>query len=130
MMNRVLKKNKYLLISKMNENNRETLSQLSSTIRSFAIYICNVIWSGLKMLFTVSKFYICWIIIHFIASQLYIKWCTPYSFYGFIISPFLTLTPHCQGLRWVLYNGAGVINHMWFIFGTWLCANIFVLNQQ
>ena len=114
----------------MYQNNKATLCYLSSGIKSFGTYICNVIWSGLKMLFMVSKFYLCWIIIHYVASQLYIKWCTPYSFYGFVISPFLTLTPHCQGLRWVLYNGAGVINNMWIIIGTWMCANIFVLKQN
>jgi hypothetical protein len=130
-MDQILKDNKFLLISKMNESNTETyFQQFLSGSKSFIYYIGNVLWSGFKMFFAVSKFYLCWIIIHFVASQLYIKWCTPYTFYGFIISPFLTLTPHCQGLRWVLYNGAGVINNMWFIFGSWMCANIFVLKQN
>lgn len=129
-MNRLLKENKYLLVSKINLMNREDIWNISLAVKSFTNYICSVIWSGLKLLFTVTKFYLCWIIIHFIASQLYIRWCTPYSFYGFVISPFLTLTPHCQGLRWVLYNGAGVINNMWLIFGTWMCTNIFILKQN
>jgi len=130
-MDQLLRENKYLLISKMNQMNRDNYFRGTvSAVKNFSIYIGSVLWSSFKMFFAVSKFYLCWIIIHFVASQLYIKWCTPYTFYGFVISPFLTLTPHCQGLRWVLYNGAGVINNMWFIFGTWMCANIFVLNQQ
>jgi hypothetical protein len=46
------------------------------------------------------------------------------------MSPFLTATPHCQGLRWVIYNGANIINNMWIVVGTWLCANIMGLNND
>jgi hypothetical protein len=71
-----------------------------------------------------------WIILHYIASQLYIKFCVPSNFIGFIVSPFLTSTPHCQGLRWIIFNGAGVINNMWIVIGTWICANLLLLKDN
>ena len=30
----------------------------------------------------------------------------------------------------VLYNGANIINNMWIVIGTWLCANIMGLNKN
>jgi len=53
----------------------------------------------------------------------------PTTFVGLLMSPFLTATPHCQGLRWVIYNGANIINNMWLVIGTWICANIMGINN-
>ncbi len=58
-------------------------------------------------------------IFHYIASHVYIAWCVPYGFRGFIMSTFLTLSPHCQALRWAIYNGGICINTMWFLLGGW-----------
>ena len=77
----------------------------------------------------VSYVYLLWILFHYLASQLYIKFCVPSNVFGFLISPFLTATPQCQGLRWVIYNGADMINHMWVLLGTWLCSNVFLINK-
>jgi len=38
------------------------------------------------------------------------------------MSPFLTLSPHCQFLRWVTYNGGVCINACWVLFGSWLIS--------
>jgi len=105
------------------------MKQLLCAFKNILGNIFAFIYDTFKLLLNVSKFYLCWIIIHYIASHLYIKLCAPLTIYGFIISPFLTLTPHCQAIRWVLYNGAGVINNMWVIFGSWLCANVFLLKH-
>jgi len=80
--------------------------------------------------FKASGIYIMWICLHYFASQLYIKFCTPTTIIGFLLSPFLTSTPHCQALRWIIYNGGIIINNMWVILATWVCANIFVLNTN
>ena len=71
-------------------------------------YICSII-----------KIYVLWIILHFVASHLYIYFCTPKTILGFLISPLMVITPQCQGLRWIIYNSGNVINNMWSIFGTW-----------
>jgi hypothetical protein len=37
-------------------------------------------------------------------------------------------TPHCQSLRWVIYNGANTINNMWIILGAWLSYHMMFLT--
>jgi len=63
--------------------------------------------------------YFIWILIHYISSHLYTYFCLPPTVLGFIMSPFMTTTPHCQALRWVIYTGGNSIGNMWIIIGTW-----------
>jgi len=79
--------------------------------------------SGLVII-NISGIYVAWILLHYIASQCYITFCVPNTMYGFMMSPFLAPAPHCQGLRWAIYNGANVIGNMWIVLGTWLCCYI------
>ena len=67
--------------------------------------------------------YLIWSVIHFIASQMYPKFCVPFSPYGFIISIFMVSTPHCIALRWAVYNGAAAINNMWLLLGCWIISS-------
>ena len=89
----------------------------------------NYLHKTITIVMRVSYVYLLWIFFHYLASQLYIKFCVPSNIVGFLISPFLTATPQCQGLRWVIYNGADIINHMWILLGTWLCSNVFLFNK-
>ena len=89
-------------------------------IKSFFRILYKIICSFFK----ISCMYFLWIIMHYFASHLYTKLCVPNNFYGFLVSPFLTSTPHCQGLRWIVYNAANTINTMWILIGTWLCSKI------
>ena len=72
--------------------------------------------------------YMLWILLHYFGSHIYIRLCVPNSIYGFMISPFLTSTPHCQALRWGVYNGANIINYMWMEFGAWISSNIHIVK--
>jgi hypothetical protein len=45
------------------------------------------------------------------------------SFLGFLLSPFMALSPHCQAFRWVIYNGGNIINMMWLLLGNWFINN-------
>jgi|LakMenE18May11ns_1017448.scaffolds.fasta_scaffold9225428_1 hypothetical protein len=65
-----------------------------------------------------------WILLHFIASHLYTYLCVPMTWSGFILSPFMVATPHCQGLRWAIYNGGLTIANMWLVFGVWISSLI------
>ena len=47
---------------------------------------------------------------------------------GFILSPFMVATPHCQGLRWIVYNAANMINNMWIVCGTWIGSKLLNFN--
>jgi len=96
----------------------------------FIIYLGKFIYKSIKLIFKISGIYILWICLHYISSHLYIKFCVPSNIIGFLMSPFMTATPHCQGLRWVVYNAAGMINNMWIILGTWICSTILILNQN
>jgi len=91
---------------------------------------CIFLYKTIKIIIKISGVYLLWIFLHFCASYLYTKLCVPTTLLGLLMSPFLTATPHCQGLRWVIYNGANIINNMWIVVGSWLCANIMGLNND
>ena len=86
----------------------------------FVEYIGCITYKSVKIFFSVSRIYLLWIFLHYVASHSYVKFCTPNTISGFIISPFLSSSPHCNGLRWVINNGSIVINNMWLLLGTWL----------
>lgn len=96
----------------------------------FVIYIGNFVIKIVRITISLYGIYLVWITLHFIASHLYVKFCVPASFLGFIVSPFLTTTPHCQSLRWIIYNGANTINNMWVIIGTWLSSNLLFFTRN
>lgn len=83
--------------------------------------------------YKVVLLYAFWIIIHYVCSHLYVHWCVPATIYGFIISPFLAPTPHCQAFRWVINQGGNIIVTMWIVIGTWcmqyLIPSFFVKNN-
>ena len=97
---------------------------------NFIVYSLNKLLNIIRVIIKISGIYVLWILLHYTASQLYIKYCTPEGMIGLLMSPFLTSTPHCQGLRWLIYNGAIMINHMWLIIGTWFCANLLIVNNN
>ena len=94
------------------------------------VFVGKNIIKFVNFIIKISGVYLMWILLHYVASQLYIKFCTPSDIVGFIMSPFLISTPHCQGLRWLIYNGANMINNMWIMIGAWLCAHLFILNNN
>ncbi len=81
-------------------------------------------------LFKVSGIYILWIGLHYFSAHLYVKFCVPNSIIGFIMSPFMITTPHCQGLRWIVYNAANIINHMWILIGAWIYSMIWITGAE
>lgn len=86
--------------------------------------IMNYISYGLvnlcRYIYLCTKIYVLWIVLHFVASHLYIYVCVPQTLWGFLISPFMSVTPQCQSLRWIIHNGGNVLNNMWVILGTWV----------
>ena len=93
-------------------------------------YCGNMIIKIVRVVVNIAGIYLLWILLHYTASHMYIKFCVPSDLTGFLISPFLTSTPHCQGLRWLIYNGATMINNMWMVIGAWICANLLLLNNN
>jgi hypothetical protein len=91
--------------------------------------INNVIFTTIKFIIRVSGIYLLWIVLHYMAAHIYVKLCVPTTIIGFIISPFMIATPHCQGLRWIIYNAAAIINNMWILMGAWICSTLLVINS-
>jgi len=108
----------------------ETINYYLTITGNYILHSGKIIIKVVIFTIKISGVYLMWILLHYFASQLYVKLCTPSSVFGFIMSPFLTTTPYCQGLRWVIYNGAIMINNMWIFLATWLCANVFILNNN
>jgi hypothetical protein len=59
---------------------------------------------------------------HYVATLLYARLCTPYSLYGFVLSAVLVSTPQCCALRWMIYNGAAKMSAMLLIMGGYILA--------
>jgi len=78
--------------------------------------------------------YFTWILTHYIASHLYVYYCTPLSFSGFIQSMLFMTSPHCQALRWMVYNGALNVEALYAVLGAYLISslkkNIFTLTNK
>lgn len=69
-------------------------------------------------LFTMATF------LHFIAANAYAKWCTPSTLIGFLISPFMTVTPVCVGLRWSITIFGDYLSSFWTTLILWISANL------
>jgi hypothetical protein len=59
----------------------------------------------LKKVCQVASLYLLWVVLHFAAVQLYVYWCVPQTWAGWLYSPFLAPMPHCRLLRWTIYVG-------------------------
>jgi len=79
-----------------------------------------------RFLFDVIGIYIIWICLHYISANLYPYFCTQYTLWGFLIAPFLTVAPHCQAMRWIIYTGGNNIVGMWSVIGTLLMKKLVV----
>tara|TARA_Y100000816_G_C26103652_1_gene585644 strand:- start:1426 stop:1740 length:315 start_codon:yes stop_codon:yes gene_type:complete len=72
--------------------------------------------------------YLGWIIIHYLAAHAYSEFCVNWSWYGLITSPFISTTPICRGLSWVIYEGSNTITHLWLLLGTTI--SLYLKNKQ
>ena len=127
--------NKENEIEHIHEYQDRELFAINSTSKHFKyIYelserVGNFIYDAVLYIINISGIYLLWVVLHYIASHLYINFCVPTTIYGFIMSPFMIPAPHCQGLRWIVYNGSNIITNMWVVLGTWLCS-ILVINKN
>ena len=92
-----------------NENNKLSL------IKKIILFCKNTFW-----------IYLLWILIHFISVQLYVYFCTPFTLYGFLISPFISCAPHCKALNCAIYNSSNIIEYMLVLIGSWICSKLFI----
>jgi hypothetical protein len=110
--------------------NYDKNKSISKHVYNFSITIFNFLLKTLSVLLKVSGIYLLWICLHYFSAHLYIKFCVPDTIFGFLMSPFMIATPHCQGLRWIVYNAAGIINNMWILIGAWIYSLIWIFNKD
>ena len=92
-------------------------------------YISKFFHNRMIFIMKIVCLYFAWISLHYFASHLYVKICTPYTFFGFIMAPFIAPTPQCQALRWIIYNGGNNIILMWSYIGVWLLQRVTDFQQ-
>ena len=66
-----------------------------------------------------------WFVIHWIIPRIYIPLCVPNGVYGFIQSMFLTTSPHCVALRYMMNVASFNINYAWISLGTVVLTFLF-----
>jgi len=60
------------------------------------------------------------VLVHFASSNIYPSICCPKTFWGFIMTPFMVVTPHCEGLRWIVHYTGEQIRNVWIWLGGYL----------
>ena len=88
----------------------------------------DIIKEAISLLKNVTLSYLLWISLHYISVHLYSYFCTPFTFIGFLSSPFIAPLPQCKMLRWVIYHGGRMIEVMWIILGKWIIEKM-LLNK-
>ena len=73
--------------------------------------------------------YLFWNMAHYICPHIYVHLCVPATFNGFLLSPFIAPAPHCQSLRWLIYQGGNNIVAMWLLLGTW-CMQVLIMQDK
>ena len=114
----------------MDNNTHDTKPTILQILSDNLIIMFNIIIKTICFLFNTLKIYMLWVSLHYAASQLYIELCVPKTVFGFLASPFITSTPQCQSLRWVIYNGANMISNMWLVLGTWITTTLLIVNKN
>lgn len=75
--------------------------------------------------YNIAGIFIVWIVLHYLAANLYSSFCAELSLLGIIKSIFVAQAPHCVAMRWVIYNGGNVINSMWLSIAVWFTTKVF-----
>lgn len=120
------------------ESERKSELESEAEAENQSSFIIRTAKTSIYVIYDATKIYLLWVLLHYIASQLYIPFCSPRSFWGFIITPILAVTPQCKALRWVIHSGGNTMETMWVILGAWCCAKIVpttanaltILNKQ
>lgn len=95
-----------------------------------SIFNINIGYIVNSYIFKMGSLYLVYMLAHFISSHLYIYFCVPLSLTGFLMSPFMTLTPQCQFLRWTIYHCGAHINIMWILVANWLVTKFDFYSKQ
>ncbi len=62
--------------------------------------------------------YWAWASMHYLAVHAYSYYCTNWSIWGYITSPFVTTSPLCKGLNWFIYESSNTLSNIFVLVGT------------
>ena len=111
-----------LVVNELPPETKSYQEKIAENLQIARIYAVRLFW----LTFDACGIYLFWIFVHYVSSHMYVYFCTPNTFIGFVLSPFIVAAQHCRALRWVMFNGSASIDNMWIVFGTWLCAKLVV----
>ncbi len=102
------------------------LDELNKNHNMFAYvqYYTPYIVPYVEHVYEIGGIYLFWIVVHYVSARVYVSYCAPADFHGFVMSPFLASAPHCRATRWAVQNGAETIDNMWLVFATWFCSKL------
>lgn len=98
--------------------------QINTMMDLFETYSNNIFFRACYQFFTMIKFYLFWIVIHYITTHAYSNYCTPMSMLGFFTSPLLAISPACRAVDWMRTVSIYTIENMWYLFGIWISSHM------
>ena len=120
----------FFFIKKNNTNHNKQIYMQSTTTTPTVLTIFKdkliKVYTNCKFILDVIGIYFVWILLHYLSAHLYTNYCVPLTYVGFLSSPFIVPTPHCQAFRWLITNGSTHIMAMWVTVGSWLIKCVLV----
>ena len=65
------------------------------------------------------KVYLFWNTVHWSSILFYQEFCAPKSRMGFLMTPFMTQTPHCRTAHWIHRTSTDAFNNIGALMVTW-----------
>ena len=66
--------------------------------------------------------YMAWACLSYFSAHLYAHFCADWTVSGFLAHPFMTVTPQCSALRWLMVQGAAGISQSFVLVSTIVIA--------
>lgn len=80
-----------------------------------------IVYDEIKYAFQI---YLFWTFIHNVSLYLYKRLCTPETFWSYIFSPLLAMTPQCKALFFMLDNSTNAMNKMMIGLSMWVLPKL------
>lgn len=63
-----------------------------------------------------------WSISHMVAAKVYSSYCAPITLVGIVVSPLLSVSPHCKAALWTINATNTISNGYWVAATAWMAA--------
>ena len=76
-----------------------------------------------------GQIYLFWTFTHNVTIYLYKKFCSPESFWSYLFSPLIAMTPQCKALFFMLENSTNAMNKMVIGLSMWVLPKLTYLQN-